>query len=69
MIQFLNEIQIKQGETFKLKNNLGLFNKGDTLTLYKVNKTKNDIELFLKNQDGIKDKLYMDPSDNFDENI
>jgi len=67
MIQFLNEAKIKQGETFKLAGNIGTFKKGEKLTIYDIKYTNKDVEIHLKNNKGVKDVLYMDKSDNFDD--
>jgi hypothetical protein len=67
MIQFLNEAKIKQGETFKLAGNIGTFKKGEQVTVYNIKHTQDDVEIHLKNSKGVKDVLYMDKSDNFDD--
>lgn len=67
MIQFLNEAKLSKGETYKLNSSLGLFSKDDEITIYNIKKTKNNIELYMKNQDGVKDVFYMDKSESFDD--
>ncbi len=67
MIQLLNEAKIAKGDTFKLGEAIGTFKKGESVTIYNIKQTNDDIEIHLKNKSGVKDVLYMDKSDNFDD--
>lgn len=53
----------KKGSSFTINGNIGNFKRGDKVTVKDIKETKTDIELYLENQDGVKDTLFLDPND------
>lgn len=67
---YLNEVKgssIKKGDTYTLSGNIGKFSKGDKITINDIKPQGDDIELFVSNEEGIKDTFYLDKNDDFEE--
>lgn len=56
-------IELKVGADFDVQGDIGKFKKGDKVTVTKKVPTGEDIELHLKNQNGVEDVFYIDKDD------
>jgi hypothetical protein len=63
----VKEVQIKIGDDFTLRGDIGVFKKGDLVTVTNKKLVGNDIELTLSNGKGKEDKFYLDKNDDFEE--
>jgi hypothetical protein len=63
----VQEVQIKIGDDFTLRGDIGIFKKGDIVTVTNKKLVGNDIELTLSNDKGKEDKFYLDKNDDFEE--
>jgi hypothetical protein len=63
----VQEVQIKIGDDFILRGDIGIFKKGDIVTVTNKKLVGNDIELTLSNGKGKEDKFYLDKNDDFEE--
>lgn len=63
----IKEVQIKVGDDFALRGDIGIFKKGEMVTVIDKKPYGNDIELTLSNGKGKEDKFYLDKNDDFEE--
>jgi hypothetical protein len=63
----VQEVQIKIGDDFTLRGDIGVFKKGEMVTITNKKLVGNDIELTLSNGKGKEDKFYLDKNDDFEE--
>jgi len=63
----VQEVQIKVGNDYVIRGDIGVFKKGDTVTVINKKLVGNDIELTLSNGKGKEDKFYLDKNDDFEE--
>jgi hypothetical protein len=67
--QYLNEVaatQIKIGSQFTLSSDLGKFLKGENITVLDIRPSGNDIVIEFMNEQGDKDRFYLDKNDDFE---
>lgn len=70
MKEILKEIQntkISKGNSYTLSSDIGNFKKGDKIKVDKTIPSGEDIQLYLSNNQGVTDVLYIDKNDNFEE--
>jgi hypothetical protein len=63
----IQEVQIKVGDSFALRGDIGIFKKGEMVEVTDKKMFGNDVELTLSNNKGKEDKFYLDKNDNFEE--
>ena len=63
----VKEVQIKIGDDFVLRGNIGIFKKGEMVTVINKKLVGNDVELTLSNGNGKEDTFYLDKNDDFEE--
>jgi hypothetical protein len=63
----VQEVQIKIGDDYVIRGDIGVFKKGDLVTVTNKKLVGNDIELTLSNGKGKEDKFYLDKNDDFEE--
>ena len=63
----IKEVQIKIGDDLALRGDIGIFKKGEMVTVINKKSYGNDIELTLSNGKGKEDKFYLDKNDDFEE--
>jgi hypothetical protein len=63
----VQEVQIKIGNDYVIRGDIGVFKKGDLVTVIDKKLVGNDIELTLSNGKGKKDTFYLDKNDDFEE--
>jgi hypothetical protein len=63
----IKEVQIKVGDDFALRGDIGIFKKGEMVEVTDKKMFGNDVELTLSNNKGKEDKFYLDKNDNFEE--
>lgn len=63
----IKEVQIKVGDSFALRGDIGIFKKGETVEVTNKRLYGNDVELTLSNGKGKEDKFYLDKNDDFEE--
>jgi hypothetical protein len=63
----VKETQIKIGDDFALRGDIGIFKKGEMVTVTNKKLVGNDVELTLSNGKGKEDKFYLDKNDDFEE--
>jgi hypothetical protein len=63
----VQEVQIKIGNDYVIRGDIGVFKKGDLVTVIDKKLVGNDVELTLSNGKGKKDTFYLDKNDDFEE--
>jgi hypothetical protein len=63
----IQEVQIKVGDDFALRGDIGIFKKGEMVTVTDKKAYGSDVELTLSNGNGKEDKFYLDKNDDFEE--
>ncbi len=70
LLNFLNEVketQIRVGDSFVVAGDIGIFTKGQKVTVIDKRPSGNDIVLTLENEQGEEDTFYLDKNDDFNE--
>jgi hypothetical protein len=63
----VQEAQIKIGNDYVIRGDIGVFKKGDLVTVIDKKLVGDDVELTLSNGKGKEDVFYLDKNDDFEE--